>query len=377
MTQAFITPSRRVRITPWYNQVMAAGAKAFTVYNHMLLPTQFFGAREDYDHLSEHVQVWDVACERQVQLKGPDALDLLQLMTPRDMAQMADDRCFYIPLVDGTGHLLNDPVVMKVGEDIYWVSIASSDVALYAKGLVAGRDMRVEITEPDINPLAIQGPKSDELMVRVFGEEVRSIKFFRFKWLAYQGVDLLVARTGFSGRGGFEIYVPGPSYENGAYPVLAINLWDELFDRGEDLSVAPGCPNWIDFMEAGLLSYGNTIDSGHTPFEAGLGKYCNGIDTCLASEALSKEADEGPARMVRGVIFDSDDFVPSVLKDWSILDSTGKKIGLLSAASPSPHVGTHIGMGTIEKSHWQSGTFVSVETPEGLRTATVTDLPFR
>ena len=177
--------SRRTRATPWTAQVTAAGVKAYTVYNHMLLPTVFRSVEEDYHHLASHVQVWDVACERQVQLSGPDAFALMQLMTPRNMEKMRDDRCFYIPICDAQGKLLNDPVALKAGQDTYWVSVASSDIILFAKGLASGRGLDVQIEEPDINPLAIQGPKADDLMARIFGEAVRDIRFFGLKWLEY------------------------------------------------------------------------------------------------------------------------------------------------------------------------------------------------
>ena len=378
MTDApILAISRRTRATPWTEQVTAAGVKGYTVYNSMLLPTTFRGLEADYEHLANHVQVWDVACERQVQLKGPDALKLLQLMTPRDMEKMRDGRCFYIPICDSKGKLLNDPVAFQVGAACYWVSISSSDLLFYAKGLATGFDLDVEIEEPDINPLAIQGPKAQELMVRVFGDEVASIKFFRFKWLTFQDVPMVVARTGFSGRGGFEIYVPGPAYEGGKFPKLAKDLWDTFFAVGEDLNVGAGCPNLIDFMEVGLLSFGNTIDYGHSPFEAGLGKYCDGLDTCLGGEALRAEAEQGPKRQVRGLKFATDDFSLSLIRDWPVQALDGRVVGIVSAVAPSLHLGVPMGIGTIDKASWDAGTPVNVMTPQGPRDATICDLPFR
>ena len=374
----YLSVSRRTRATPWTEQVTAAGVQAYTVYNHMLLPTVFRGVVEDYEHLAEHVQVWDVACERQVQLKGPDAFDLLQLMTPRDMAKMKEEQCFYIPLVDANGKLMNDPVALKVGPDAYWVSVASSDAILFAKGLASGRGMNVEIQEPDINPLAIQGPKADELMTRVFGSAVTDIRFFRFKWLEFQGVPMVVARSGFSGRGGYEVYVPGPGYEGGAHPKLATDLWDTLFEQGQDLNVGPGCPNWIDFSEAGLLSFGNTIGYEHSPFEAGLGRYCDGLDTCLAAGPLKAEAAQGSTRKVRGVIFDEgQEFELRLHRDWSLTTEGGQGIGYVSAVAPSVSVGRPIGFATVDRGYWEADTAVVVHTPEGPRTAKIADLPFR
>ena len=372
-----LSVSKRTRRTPWTDQVTAAGVKAYTVYNHMLLPTVFNSLQEDYHHLSNHVQVWDVACERQVQLKGPDAFKLLQLMTPRDMEKMREGQCFYIPIVDQAGTLLNDPVALKVDMDTYWVSVASSDIILYAKGLVIGYGMDVEVSEPDINPLGIQGPKADELMARVFGDMVHEVRFFRFKWLEFQGVLLAVARSGYSGRGGYEIYVPGPALNGGQYPRLATDLWDTLFAEGEDLQVGPGGPNLIDIIEAGLLSFGTTIGYEHSPYEAALGKYCNGLDTCLGGEALMHEAENGPARIVKGIKFGAQDFKLFLDHDWPILDENRTQVGYLSAVVGSVELGVPIGIGTVNKSHWDAGTSVTVQTPDGPRAATVSDLPFR
>ena len=374
----YLSLSRRVRTTVWHDKLQEQGVKGFTVYNQMLLPTFFDNAASGYDHLAEHVQIWDVSCERQVQLQGPDAFNLLNMMTPRDMAKMKELQCFYIPIVDHHGKMQNDPVVQKVDADTYWISVASSDVILFAKGLAIGAGLDVEITEPDINPLAVQGPKSWALLERVFGAEVHDIKFFRFRWLEYRGVQLIVAQSGFSGRGGFEIYVPGPTFQDGAYPTLAIDLWDELFDKGADLNVGPGGPNWMDFTEAGLFSFGNTVDYKHTPFEAGLGKYCNGLDTCIGGEALAEQAANGPQVKVCGLIFDDGEDLPApLLRDWQVSDAAGENVGYVAGVSPSKAVGKPIGIGTLDKSMWEVGTPITVHTPSGPRAAKVATIPFR
>ena len=380
MSAPILSISRRVRPTVWHEKLLEHGVKGFTVYNHMLLPTVFKDVEADYDHLAQHVQVWDVACERQVQLKGPDAFKLLDMMTPRNMAKMKEEQCFYIPLVDHHGKLQNDPVALKVGDQTYWVSVASSDIILFAKGLAIGAGLDVDISEPDINPLAVQGPKSWDLMARVFGPEIEAIKFFRFKWLKFQGVPMVVAQSGFSGRGGFEIYVPGPAYNQGANPRLATDLWDALFDQGADLNVGPGGPNWMDFNEAGLLSFGNTIDYSHTPFEAGLGKYCDGLETCIGGAALAQQKAEGPQVQVRGLIFDGGQDISLALpliRDWQVTDENGQDVGYVAGVSPSKAVGRPIGIGTFDKSVWAPGTVLNVHAPAHVFTAKVTDLPFR
>ncbi|MEM7029391.1 MAG: dimethylsulfoniopropionate demethylase, partial [Chloroflexota bacterium] len=203
-----LTVSRRQRSTPYTPRIEALGVSAYSVVNRTILPKGFTrSVEEDYWHLRTHVQLWDVSCQRQIEIQGPDAARLVQLMTPRDLRQAKVGQCLYAPLVDAAGGLVNDPIILKHAPDRYWLSIADSDVGLWAKGLAQGYGFQATIKELDVSPLAVQGPKSDDLMSQVFGEVVRSIRFFRFKKLDFQGHALVVARSGYSKQGGFEIYL--------------------------------------------------------------------------------------------------------------------------------------------------------------------------
>lgn len=276
---AELSVSRRTRSTPFTAYVEAQGVKGYTVYNHMLLPTYFRSVEEDYWHLCQHVQVWDVSCERQVSIQGPDASKLVQLMTPRDLSKAREERCFYVPLCDVDGGLVNDPIAIKHSSEHWWLSIADSDVLLWAKGLATGFGLDVVVEEPDVWPLAVQGPKAELLMSRVFGEQVVDIRFFHFKRLEYRGHNFVVARSGWSKQGGFEIYVDDAE--------LGRQLWCELFDKGEDLNVGPGCPNLIERIESGLLSFGNDMGYKDNPLESGLAGY---VDLAADINSLSLEA---------------------------------------------------------------------------------------
>lgn len=291
--------SKRIRQTPFTSRVEAGGVKGYTVYNHMLLPCVFRSLEEDYQHLCEHVQVWDVSAERQVQIKGPDASRLVQWMTPRDISPAQDDQCFYLPLCDEQGKLINDPIGIKIDESTWWLSIADSDVMLWAKGLAAGKGLDVTITEPNVCPVAVQGPKAETLMQRVFGDEIPGIRFFRYKRLAFKGHNFIVARSGWSKQGGFEIYIDDEA--------IGQELWDELFRVGEDLQVGHGCPNLIERIESGLMSFGSDMTFDHTPLQCGLDKYCH-LDKNLESlslDALRQQKAEGiPSRLVGVVIPD-------------------------------------------------------------------------
>lgn len=291
-----LSVTKRTRATPYSRRVEAAGVKAYTVYNHMLLPSLFRTAEEDYWHLCEHVQVWDVAAERQVEVVGPDAAKLVQLMTPRDLSKQVVLQGKYAPICDAQGRILNDPIVIKLAEDRWWLSLADSDVKFFAKGLAQGYGMNVDVFEPDVSPLAVQGPKAEELCARVFGEEVRSIRFFYGKMLPWRGEHIYVARSGWSHQGGFEIYLHDSA--------LGEALWDDLFEKGADLNVGAGSPHGVERLEATLLSYGTDMNEHETPFECGLDSYLNlnaDIDS-LSLPALRELADQQTKKLM-GVIF--------------------------------------------------------------------------
>ena len=207
MTNYTIAKSRRLRGTPYTSRIEKQGATAYTVYNHMLLPAAFGSVEDSYHHLKEHVQVWDVAAERQVEISGKDSAKLVQLMTCRDLSKSKDGRCYYCPILDDRAGIINDPVVLRINENKWWISIADSDVILFAKGLAIGHKFDVNIVEPNVDIMAVQGPKSFKLMEKVFGEKITKLKFFGFDYFDFQGDKHLIAQSGWSKQGGYEIYV--------------------------------------------------------------------------------------------------------------------------------------------------------------------------
>jgi len=364
MSAPLINFSNRLRRSPFFERSHAAGAKAYTVYNHMLIAQWFRSPEEDYAHLKSAVQLWDVGGERQVEVKGLDAARLVQMTTPRDLSRMADDQCYYIPMVDQAGRILNDPVLVKVAEDRYWVSLADSDMLFYYKGLAAGFGLDVEVFEPDVSPLAIQGPKADELVRRVFGEEIVATRFFRHKPIEVGGKRMLIARSGWSLQGGFEIYLDGSEH--------GVGLWDQLMEAGQDLDVRAGCPNGIERIEGGLLSYGNDMTMEHTPIEAGLAKYCH-LDAptgCLGHDALV--AAREPSRQIRPVEIEGSK-VPPLAALWPLKDKAGTPVGKVSSAAWSPDFGVNVAIAMIDRDHWTARTELVVETPDGPRGLLVRD----
>ncbi|MFK7835853.1 MAG: dimethylsulfoniopropionate demethylase [Sulfitobacter sp.] len=358
-----LSPSRRLRRTPFSEGVEAAGVKAYTIYNHMLLPTMFRSVEEDYHHLKEAVQIWDVAVERQVELRGPDAAKLMQMLTPRDLRSMLPGRCFYVPIVDETGGMLNDPVAVKLSDDRWWISIADSDLLFWVKGIANGYRLDVLVDEPDVSPLAVQGPKAEELMARVFGQAVRDVRFFRFGLFEFQGKYLVVARSGYSKQGGFEIYVEGAH--------LGMPLWHALMEAGRDLDVHAGCPNGIERIEGGLLSYGNDMTDDNTPHECGLGRFCDTQTAigCMGRDALLRVSKEGPVQQIRAIEI-SGDAVPGCDRVWPVM-AGDKRVGQVTSAAWSPDFKTNVAIGMVRMTHWDDRTAVQVETPQGRRDAVV------
>lgn len=354
--------SNRIRSTPFTSHVEACGVKAYTVYNHMLLPAFFRGIEEDYWHLCEAVQVWDVSCQRQVEIIGPDADKLVQLMTPRDISAAQIGQCLYAPLCDENGLMINDPILIKINQDKWWLSIADTDVLLWAKGLATGFGFDVLVYEPDIWPLAVQGPKAEELVVRVFGEEISDIGFFRGEWNNFEGASMFVARSGWSKQGGFEIYV------NDAR--LGRKLWDELFARGEDLNVGVGCPNLIERIESGLLSFGADATYKTTPFECGLDQYVS-LDADIESLSINALRKHVPkTRLVGLVIARKVD-----LAGREVL--AGKKmIGEITSHTWSPRYSVYLAYARCDLKEIAGLDELEVNTGTGSDNGQITELPF-
>ncbi|HCH33744.1 MAG TPA: dimethylsulfoniopropionate demethylase [Oceanospirillaceae bacterium] len=357
-----LSVSRRTRSTPFTSRVEAAGVQAYTVYNHTLLATKFRGFEADYWHLCEHVQVWDVSCEKQVAISGPDAYRLIQLMTPRDLSKARIGRCFYVPLCNPQGGIVNDPIAIKLTENDWWLSIADTDVMLWAQGLATGFNLDVNVTEPDVWPLAVQGPKAEDLMARVFGEQVRNIKFFNIKPMLYQGVPMQVARSGWSKQGGFEIYVNDAS--------LAGALWDQLFAQGQDLNVGPGCPNLIERVESGLLSLGNDMGYDTTPLECGLDQYVD-LNANIDSLSLPALRQQTPQRQLRGLVINQ-----AVKIDDQNVYLDGQVVGQITSQAYSPKYGVHLAFVLCSLASLDVSLTLDVNTSQGTVSGQITRLPF-
>ena len=363
-----VAKSRRLRSTPYTSRIEKQGVTAYTSYNHMLLPAAFGSLEESYYHLKKNVQIWDVAGERQVEIRGKDSTKLVQLMTCRDLSKSKIGRCYYCPIIDDNAGIINDPVVLKINEERWWISIADSDVILFAKGLAIGNNFDVEIFEPNVDIMAVQGPKSFKLMEKVFGEKITQLKFFGFDYYNFKGAKHLIARSGWSKQGGYEIYV-----ENTA---SGLELYDHLFEIGKEFDVKPGCPNLIERIESGLLSYGNDMDIYDNPFECGFDKYVNleSDVNFLGKDKLKKIQSEGIKRKLVGLIIDTNEI--SLTKSLEVKDDKDNIIGELRSACFSPHFNKVIGIAMIQKPFWSLSQSVKIKVNNKICYGKVCDLPF-
>ena len=365
--------SRRLRRTPFTSSVEKYGVKGFSVVNHALLPKAFSRSiEEDYWHLRSAVQIWDVGVQRQVEIMGPDASKFVQYMTPRSLEKMKVGNCYYIPLIDENGGMVNDPVLLKHSETHYWLSIADSDVLLWAKGLAVGLKFNVSIKEPDVWPLAIQGPLAKDLLSEVFGDFINDIKFFKFSKIQFEGSTQIIARSGYSKQDGFEIYLQGFD--------LGERLWELLWEKGEKYNIAPGCPNLIDRIEAGLLSYGNEITLETSPLEVGMEGFCdsNFSHDFVGKPALRELQEKGVVKKIKGIIFDVPP-CPPCTQPWTLFNENKMKIGQITSAVFSPRIRKNIGLGLVNKPFWKNDTNVFIEIPKSksLAKGIVSSLPFK
>jgi len=370
-------PSPRVRLTPFHEAIVADGVKGFTVYNHMCLPVSFGDPEAEYWRLMNGVALWDVAVERQVEIQGPDAALLVQTLSTRNLSKCAIGQGKYTPMCNREGVLINDPIVLKLAEDHFWVSIADSDVKLLAEGIAYGRNLNVKVCEPDVSPLALQGPKAVEVVASVVGDWVRDLKYFWFRETKIDGIPVIVQRSGWSKQGGFEIYL-----RDGAKGVQLYNIFKEA---GKPWDIGPGNPNNMERIENGLVSFGADTDDSTNPFEVRLEKFVDlDIDAdVIGLEALRQIHAEGPKRHTLGVVFDDGKLSQfsgsSYYADarWQLARKGGKFVGHVTATTPSIRFNKIIGFALVNRADANIGDIIDVTASDGqVNQATLVDIPF-
>ena len=370
--------STRVRKSPWWHMSKAAGCRAYTVYNHLYHPRAYIapedgGLMAEYERLTKHVSMWDVAVERQIQVKGPDAAAFVNALITRDVhALLPTMRARYVILCNRYGGVVNDPVLLRVADDEFWFSISDSDVLLWAQGVNASGRYNVDIRELDVSPLQIQGPKSAALMEKMFGDEIREIPYYGLTRSKLNGRDVTISRTGFSAEVGFEIYLHDAI-------LYADDVWPHILAQGEEFGLGVIAPSHIRRLEAGILSYGQDMDIENNPFEVRLGWQVDfGKDDFIGKAALAKIKEEGVQQRLVGIKMGGAP-ITWYNEDFYLVKGADSDadIGYVTSAFWSPNLQSNIALAVMPRSHWRRGTPVRVRLPgDGLVDGETTRVPF-
>ena len=358
----------RVRKSPFFESARKDGLAAASVYNHMFMPTSYGNPAAEYDRLINGVAMWDVGVERQVALKGPDAVKLAQYLTPRSLDGLKIGQGKYVPICNYDGVLINDPVLLQVADNEVWLSIADSDITLWAAGIAGAKGMDVKVFEPDVSPLAIQGPKAVDVVADLFGDWIRELKYFGFKVTELDGIPLVVARSGWSKQGGYELYLRDGKY--------GAELWDKVRSAGAPYNIGPGTPNYIERVESGLISYGADTDDQTNPFELGMDKFIN-VDQphdFVGKEALIAIRDAGVKRRFMGLLIEGEPF-STTNESWWDLEWNGESAGFATAAAYSPRLASNISVAMVSVAAIESGEAITVHTDNGPLAAKIVSLP--
>lgn len=372
--------STRVRKSPYWHRSQQHGCYAYTVYNHMYHPRAYVrpedgGLLKEYEYLTNDVTLWNVAVERQVQIKGPDALAFANLLVTRDLNEetLPVYQARYVILCNERGGIINDPVLLRVAEDEIWLSISDSDVCLWSQGVNYKAGYDVTIREIDVCPVQIQGPKSRPFMEKLFGNMVNEIPYYNVAPAKLDGMDVIISRTGFSAEVGYEIYLHDAT-------IKADQLWDILEDVGEEFNLKVIAPSHIRRLEAGILSYGQDMDLETNPFEVGLEKQVHfGKTDFIGKQPLLEIMNRGLTRKLVGLRMQGDPIDWYIPDFWPVQDpASGQSIGYVSSAFYSPKLGFNIAFAMLQIAYTDDDTVVDVVREGGgdAVTAEVCRFPF-
>lgn len=357
-----------IRKSPFFDATVADGIRSFSVYNHMYAPAHFGDPVGEYQALLDGVVMWDVSCERQVELAGPDADKLASYLTTRDISGTAIGQGRYVPLCDYAGNLINDPVLQKLSDVCFWLSLADSDILLWAQAIAAEKGMDVTVREPDASPLAVQGPKAEDVVADLFGEWVRRLKYFWFKETELDGIPILLARSGWSKQGGFELYLRDATRGS--------ELYERVKSAGAAYGILPGAPSDIERVESGLLSYGADARFGVNPFEAGLGNFVDleRDDDFVGKAALQRIAKAGTGRRRVSFVIDGDTI--EGITEWVDVVLGEDVVGAVTEAVYSPRFGKNIAVGMLATGIPDDESQLQTDLGDGRRSVVVQSLPF-
>lgn len=358
----------RVRKSPYFDATLRWGAKAFTVYNHMYMATHYGDPVAEYWSLVRDVTLWDVSCQRQIVISGPDAQPFVELLTPRDLSNCPSHRCLYVILTDQNGGIVNDAVLMHMRENEFWLSPGDGDVILWAQGIAIQSGMDVQVSEGDICPLQLQGPKSPHVAYKLFGQAALELGYYHVIETELNGLRLAISRTGWSGELGYELYLEDHIHGD--------ELWETVMAAGEEFNIVPAAPNTIRSIEGGLLSYFSDMRRVDNPYTFGLDRLVD-LDKkaeFIGREALRKIKNEGDIRRLIGIEIEGEPISHNE-SFWPVLEN-GERTGHVSRCVWSPRLERNIGWANVPAASTATGTPLTVACPDGDRFAVVVEAPW-
>ncbi len=361
----------RVRKSPFFDETIKSGATNFTTYNHMTMPVGYTTPEQEYHSLINDVTLWDVAAERQVEVVGEDAAKFVQYMTPRNLSTFKDGFCRYAFMTDENGGIINDPLILKFNDNKFWLSIADSDAILWCKGVALSEKFNVKISEPEACPLSLQGPRSKELIRKVTNDDpmIMGLKYYQFIETNLFGIDIIIARSGWSNQFGYEIYI--------TREIDAPTLWNSLMDAGKEFRIVPSCPNQIDRIEAGMISHQGDTSLEENPLELNLPKFYD-LDQeadFVGKEALLKIRDEGIKKQFTGFKISGKKIGYNMAR-IPLFDKNAEQQGFVTSTIYSPNFGCNIALGYIDINLTNSEDVFNINHDGEEREVEVVPLPF-
>ena len=359
----------RVRKSPFFAATLRYGANAFTIYNHTYLPTSYGDNVADYWSLVNDVTLWDVACQRQVEVSGPDAFEFIQFLTPRDMSKCEVGQCQYLVLTNQDGGIVNDAVLLRVEEQLFWLSPGDGDVLWWAMGVAVNSGMDVKVTEPDVSPLQLQGPKSPLVARDLFGRWAVELEYYRLKETTLDGIPLVVSRTGWSGELGYELFLRDGQYGD--------QLWEQVMAAAKPYNIAATAPSTIRSIEGGLLSCGSDMTVEDSPCVIGMDRFVDFEQPgdFIGKEALKRISVEGPTRRLVGIEIHGDALQAPNEEFWEVTDGNNM-VGHVTRCAYSPRLEKNIGWANVAAEFVETGTGLVVVAPQGDLSATVCEAPW-
>ena len=359
----------QIRKSPFFDSTVKWGATGFSVYNHMYIPRDFGNPEKNFWNLIEKSILCDVAVERQVEITGPDAYKFIQLITPRDLSKLSIGQCKYVLIVNERGGIINDPVLLRLGENHFWLSLADSDVLLWSQGVAVNSKLKVNISEPDVSPLQLQGPTSKKIMIKLFGEDIKDLKYYWFRECELDGIPLIVSRTGWSSEFGYEIFLRDGSKGN--------ELYEKIMEAGKEHGLEPGHTSSIRRIEGGMLSYHADADINTNPFELGLDRlvYLDSKIDFIGKDSLKKIKKDGIKRKQIGLELQCKPLTGPNTKFWPI-SIDGRKIGKVTSAVYSPRLKKNIALAMVEIDQSEIGNIMIVDIDDVKVKSLVIEKPF-